>query len=57
MYKVLVLVKNDMHGGALLLRAYKMSLNLDRRGKSNWFTNFYVQTDFLMFGIIRVWDV
>ena len=37
MYKVLV--KTDTHGGALLLRAYKMLLNLDQRGKSNWVTN------------------
>ena len=44
----------------LHLRAYKMLLNLDQRGKTNWVTNvrkLYVQTAFLMFGIIRAWDV
>ena len=44
----------------LPLRAYKMLLNLDQRGKTNQVTNvckFFVQTAFLMFGIIRVWDV
>ena len=44
----------------LPLRAYKMLLNLDQSGKLTvWlmFAKLYVQTAFLMFGIIRVWDV
>ena len=41
----------------LPLREYKMLLNLDQRGKTNCSKKHYVQTDFLMNGIIRVWDV
>ena len=42
------------------LRAYKMLLNLDQRGKTNWVTNVrktLCVNGFFMFGIIRVWGV
>ena len=43
----------------LPLRAYKMLLNLDQRGKTRclMFVKLYVLTGFLRFGLIRVWDV
>ena len=44
----------------LPLRAYKMLLNLDQRGKTNWVTNVLKNlcaTAFLIFVIIRVWGV
>ena len=38
----------------LLLRAYKMLLNLDKRGKTNWVTN--VRKTLCANGFSYVWD-
>ena len=56
----LKLTRMNVH--RLPLRAYKLLLNLDQRGKTNWVTNvrktLSVNGFFnFMFGIIRVWDV